>query len=229
MTQLLLELKRQGRKVTWFGVDRDVPLPAGVGVCSPWMDLLQSSPSWESNGLFDYLPTAEKIRGTIYPACDAWPASPPRRAIYADDALLTHPLATLLMASDWTGAPPTFVCTGWELLADEDKFIAQKLRKQGAEVVFEEYEGMPHCFAIMLPDLGSAKRCFQGWAGFLKSAVEDPVTLESKALTVKARTLDEVEIPFSSLGDVSEEEIRSRVLEQIAKGKLAPEDKVAKL
>lgn len=219
----MLELRRQGRKVTWFGEERELPMPAGVGVNSPWMDILQSSPSWTRNGKYDYLPAVDRTRAVTIPACEAWPASPPRGQIYVEDGLLTHPLATLLMARDWIGAPPTYVCTGWELLADEDKYIAQKLRSQGVTVEFEEYEGMPHCFAILLPDIAAARRCFNRWAGFLKQTVEAPETIESRATTVRAKTLDEVELRSEDLSDMTEEDVRARVHAQVAAASLQPE------
>lgn len=216
LVQTLLELRRQGRKITWFGEERDIPVPAGVGVSSPWVDILQSSPSCNGNEQYDYLPAVDKLRAAPAPPCAAWPTSPPRGQIYADDAFLTHPMATLLLARDWTGAPPTYICTGWELLADEDKYIAQKLESQGVKVVFEEYEGMPHCFAIVLGHTAGAQRFDGRFAGFLKKAVEAPDAIESSATMIKAKTLEEVKLPFRSLCDKSEEEVRMRALSQVA-------------
>ncbi|KAM0286793.1 hypothetical protein ACHAQH_000813 [Verticillium albo-atrum] len=229
LLQTLLELRRQKRTITWFGEEREVPLPAGVAVCSPWMDLTQSSPSWEANAAFDYLPTPKRHRTVAIPPCEVWPASPPRKSMYADDALLAHPLATLLMARDWSGAPPVYVCTGWELLADEDRYIAKHLRSQGVHVVFEEYEGMPHCFVLVLPDMPNARRCFEGWTGFMKSVVGTFAGIESRAISVKAKTLEETELSFESLSEFSEEEIRSRVLKQIADYVPAPPEASARL
>ncbi|KAG7135729.1 hypothetical protein HYQ45_006541 [Verticillium longisporum] len=229
LLQTLLEPRRQKRTIAWFGEEREVPLPAGVAACSPWMDLTQSSPSWEANGAFDYLPTPRRHRAISIPPCEAWPASPPRTSMYADDALLAHPLATLLMARDWTGAPPVYVCTGWELLADEDKYIAKHLRSQGVPVVFEEYEGMPHCFVLLMPGMPNAQRCFEGWTGFMKAVVGTFGGIESRAVSVKAKTLEETELSFESLSEVTEEAMRSRVLKSIADNVPAPPEASAKL
>ncbi|PNH40461.1 hypothetical protein VD0004_g6545 [Verticillium dahliae] len=229
LLQTLLELQRQRRTIAWFGEEREVPLPAGVAACSPWMDITQSSPSWEANGAFDYLPTPTRHRAISIPPCEAWPASPPRTSMYADDALLAHPLATLLMARDWTGAPPVYVCTGWELLADEDKYIAKHLRSQGVPVVFEEYEGMPHCFVLLMPGTPNAQRCFEGWAGFMKAVVGTFGGIESRAVSIKAKTLEETELSFESLSEVTEEAMRSRVLKSIADNVPAPPEASAKL
>ncbi|KAM0331716.1 hypothetical protein ACHAQA_003395 [Verticillium albo-atrum] len=229
LLQTLLELRRQKRTIMWYGEEREVPLPAGVAVCSPWMDLTQSSPSWELNGTFDFLPTPKRHRSIPIPPCEAWPASPPRTSMYADDDLLSHPLATLLMARDWRGSPPVYVCTGWELLADEDKYIAKQLHSQDVDVVFEEYEGMPHCFVLILPDMPNAQRCFEGWSGFMKSVVGTFAGLESRAVSIKAKTLEETELKFDDLSDATEAEMRSRVLQEIATHIPAPPEASAKL
>jgi acetyl esterase/lipase len=200
----------------WFGSERKVPLPAGVALNSPWLDITQSSPSWVENAKFDYLPSGKFDIGSInIPQCEVWPTIPPRSHIYVDDDHLVHPLATLVLNKSWEGSPPVYICTGWELLADEDKFMGSKLVRDGVTVVFEEFEAMPHCFAILLASLPGARRCYNGWAGFIKSAVENPTALESKAVTVKARSLEEVELDFASLSPVDDEEMRDRVLESV--------------
>ncbi len=167
LLQTILELGRQKIKIAWFGAERDVPLPAGVAVNSPWMDLTHSSPSYMTKAGFDYLPPppphglgTESMR----PPCPAWPTVPPREHIYVDDGLVLHPLVTLLMVRSWAGAPPVYICTGWELLRDEDRYAAGKLHRDDVTVVLEEYEGMPHCFAILLSHLPGARRCLDGWA-----------------------------------------------------------------
>ncbi|KAF6792319.1 lipase esterase [Colletotrichum sojae] len=211
LLQLLLELRRQGRKILWLGVKRDVPLPCGLALNSPWLDMTQSSPSWEANWEFDYLPKSSVFAEYSPPPCDAWPAKPPRASIYVDDHLLTHPLVTLVMAQSWEGSPPVFMCTGWELLADEDKFMARKLREDGVPIVFEEYEGMPHCFALILAKAPNAKRCFESWTGFMKMAVSNPEGINSKAVTIKAKTREVAHREFASLSIMSKEELHGRV------------------
>lgn len=182
-------------------------------MCSPWVDLTFSSPSWRSNEAFDYLPALQRQTGRKPPPCEAWPANPPRRHLYIADELVAHPLATLIMARDWKGAPPVYICTGWELMEDEHKFLARMLRLQGVPVVFEEYEAMPHCFAMALAQTRHARRCLDGWAEFIRTAVEKgPEAVESKALLIKAQTLEEMEREFSSLGEETEDEARTRVL-----------------
>lgn len=214
LLQAVLEIRRQNLKIAWFGEERDLPLPAGVALNSPWVDLTLSSLSWERNAEFDYLPSVTAKSFENHLPCEAWPANPPRANLYADDGFLNHPLVTLVMANDWAGAPPIFMCTGWELLADENKFLALKLKQDGIKVVFEEYEAMPHCFAMILTNLPAARRCFHGWAGFINSVVRDPTSINSKAITIKAKTLREVELDLAA-DHLTEDMVRERVQAQI--------------
>jgi acetyl esterase/lipase len=193
-------------------------MPAGIACNSPWLDITQSSPTWERDSPtpFDYLPK-NRAEGAPGPkACDAWPASPPRKSLYVDDALATHPLVSVLMNRDWRGLPPIYMCTGWEILAREDRFLARLLAAQGATVVFEEYEAMPHCFAMILTWTPSARRCFDAWAAFIRKAVDDPAAVESAATTVRARSLEEVPLAFEDLSDLSEEQVRDAVAAKAA-------------
>ena len=188
-------------------------MPAAVTLNSPWLDITQSSPSWEGDvpEPFDYLPKPDIVAKGVLQDCDIWPSQPPRKHLYVDDDLIAHPLASVVMSRSWDGSPPMYICTGWEILALEDKYFAKKLRSQGVPVVFEEYEAMPHCFAMILEKVPSARRCFDGWAGFIRNAVESPGTLESKATEIKAKTLEEIDLDFEELSSHTEEGIRERV------------------
>jgi len=89
LLQTILEFQRQDLKIDWNGEQRDVPIPAGLALSSPWADLTSSSPSCGSNGGTDYLPpmgtgVEERMQP---PPCSAWPANPPRKNLYAEDAV----------------------------------------------------------------------------------------------------------------------------------------------
>ncbi|KAK0641141.1 alpha/beta hydrolase fold-domain-containing protein [Cercophora newfieldiana] len=212
LLQTLLQLQRSNTPVFWQGENRAVPLPAGVAVNSPWVDITHSSPSCESNASFDYLPplSMQLNQEPKRPKCSVWPVDPPRALMYADDDMVMHPLVSLLLAPSWAGAPPIWLCTGRELLSDEDKFMANKFYKDGVRVVYEEYEGMPHCFALLFEKLAEARRCMEGWAGFAKGVVEGGKVKERFTM-VKAKTLEEVEVDPETLGPYSVQEIRERV------------------
>lgn len=216
--QTLLELRRQDARVSWFGSDRDLPLPAGVAVNSPWADVTHSMPSCKANAPFDFLPspTRQARHAPSWPPCPAWPASPARASMYVADALLDHPLVSVLRAPGWEGCPPVYICTGRELLADEDKFIASRLHSAGVRVVFEEYDAMPHCFALVMPKSKGAGRCMDGWTGFIGRVVgEGPEGVESAFTRVEARTLKEVKLDPSALSPFTMEEVTERVRKQV--------------
>ncbi|KAH6647697.1 alpha/beta hydrolase fold-domain-containing protein [Truncatella angustata] len=207
LLQTLLELRRQNTKITWFGEKREIPLPAGAALNSPWLDMVQSFPSWKSNLKWDYLPAPNLLADKKTPADNIWPASPPRKHLYVDDAYLLHPLASLQMVKSWNGSPPIYVCTGWECLADEDKYLVSRLTKEGVTVVFEEYEAMPHVFAPILGHTPEAKRCFDGWTKFMSAVVENPESLKSSYTRIKAKTCEESEIDADTVSSLTDEQI----------------------
>lgn len=106
-----------------------------------------------------------------------------------------------------------YICTGWELLGDEDKYFAGKLARDGVRVTFEEYEAMPHCFALVFPWLQGSRRCFKGWSEFIKGVVDgnDKEKESSTFVTVKASSLDEVTIEPEKLSPFGDEEVWERV------------------
>lgn len=212
LTQLLLEFKRTGTKIHWFGQEVTVPLPAGLALSSPWLDLTHSSPSCTTNAVFDYLPTLRGLDKTPRPSCTAWPANPPRKVLYCADALITHPLVTLVMAQSWEGCPPVYISCGWELLADEDKYMATKLHSDKVPVIFEEYEAMPHCFPMVFKGSPLSVRCFEGCTDFIRNVVEKgPGSVETAFRTIQAQTLKEVNIDPTELSPYTEEELRNRL------------------
>ncbi|CAJ2505299.1 Uu.00g126930.m01.CDS01 [Anthostomella pinea] len=223
LLQTLLHFRRHHVKIPWFGEEREVPLPAAVTANSPWLDLVQSMPSWTTNQKWDYLPPAKLLSSKQPPADEAWPAKPPRKHIYIDDAYMLHPLASLHLSKSWEGAPPIYICCGWECLADEDKYLASKLTKDGVTVVFEEYEAMPHVFASILTKLPESRRNLDGWTQFITAACKDPESIKSTFTSIKAKTLEEVEIDIKKLTPFSEEDVSTMAYERIGRKAPLPE------
>ncbi|KAI1809695.1 alpha/beta hydrolase fold-domain-containing protein [Poronia punctata] len=220
LTQTLMQLRRQNIKVTWFGSERSVPLPAGITLNSPWLDLTNSFPSWTKNQKWDYLPAPQLLEESKPPPDHIWPTDPPRKHLYVDDALILHPLVSAHLTQSWEGAPPTWVCCGWECLADEDKYLVSKFRADGVPVVFEEYEAMPHVFAAILPRAAETERCLEGWARFVVAATEDPDTIKSSYTYIKAKTLEESEGDVGSLTPYKEKDVLRMAYEKL--GRKAP-------
>jgi hypothetical protein len=164
-----------------------------------------------------------------FPPCSIWPTTPPRKNLYAEDALLCHPLVSPLIAKSWKGSPPLWIETGQELLTDEDKYIAMKASTQDVKVVFEEYEAMPHCFAMVLKSLPASKRCFDSWSGFITQVVERPGTVETKGTSIKPKSLEEVTLDVGTLSEMKEGEVRERMRERVVKMSSKQPDSMSKL
>ncbi|KXJ86296.1 acetyl-hydrolase-like protein [Microdochium bolleyi] len=229
LLQTVLELRRQNRQITWFGEQREVPLPGGVAVNSPWLCIVQSMPSWDRNSRWDYLPPARMLESKQPPPDDAWPANPPRRHLYVDDAYLLHPLVSLQMNATWKESPPIYICTGWECLADEDRYLASKLRRDGVQVVLEEYEAMPHVFAVLLAHLREAKRCMEGWSKFIVDVTEAPEKIQSSFTTIRAKTLEEVAIDVEKLTPYSDSDVQDLAHERLGRNAPPVSEALAKL
>ncbi|KAI1436187.1 alpha/beta hydrolase fold-domain-containing protein [Xylaria sp. CBS 124048] len=218
LTQTLMHLRRQSRRMTWYGAKRVVPLPAGITLLSPSLDIAQSMPSWSTNQKWDYLPDPELRHTRPEPARDQlWPATPRRRYIYVEDPLLLHPLASVHMSRSWAGCPPVWISCGWECHADENKYLVARMLADHVPVVFEEYEAMPHAFAVMMPRLAESARCVQGWARFIAAARKDPAGIVSSYTQIKAKTLEEVEGNPETLTPYGQKEILELARARIGK------------
>lgn len=212
LLQTLLQFQRQDRRIVWNGIEHAIPLPAGVAANSAWADITRSMPSCETNSKYDYLPTpSSHPDGMEFPKCAIWPANPPRKNFFAEDDMLCHPLVSPLAAKDWTGSPPLWMSTGQELLSDEDKHVASRAARQGVAVHFEEWEGMPHCFCMILMGTKPSKKCFKSWAEFMKMAVKAPQELQPRGMKIRARTWEEESLDMQNISRYTDEEVAVRM------------------
>lgn len=230
LLQTLLQFRRQGAKVTWNGQEREVPLPAGVATCSAWADITHSSPSCEMNKKYDYLPpVSANPDGYSFPSDEAWPTNPPRNNLYAEDAMVCHPLVSPLSAKSWEGSCPLWIETGEEILTDESKFVATKAARQGVKVVYEEYGSMPHCFAMLLETIPASRLFFDRWAMFITDVVERPEELKAGGKRIVAKSLREDVLNLETMCAFSEEEVKGRMKERAGKLSQRRPDMLAKL
>lgn len=203
LLQLILELQRSSLKIIWYGEERVVPVPGGMACLSPWLDITLSMPSNVTNRQFDFLPKRE----LQFKSSGVWPSNPPRKFMYANDTLVSHPLVSPVTVTDWRGSCPIYVAVGWELLADENKFTIMQMANQGVTIVYEEYEAMPHCFGLLLPKAASFGKFHQSWAQNIKKIVNRPYEMKTSGTLIRARSLKCEELNIYNLSPLTHREI----------------------
>jgi acetyl esterase/lipase len=109
--------------------ERGLPMPAGLVLLTPEVDLTESGDSFQSNELLDVM----LKRGL--PECNL---------LYAGGRDLADPLLSPLFA-DVAGFPPTFVQAGTrDLFLSNAVLFHRKLRRAGIEAHLHVWEAMPH-------------------------------------------------------------------------------------
>ncbi|QDS75499.1 hypothetical protein FKW77_004822 [Venturia effusa] len=216
LVQLLLQIHRSSPSpsIQFHGQKVDIPLPAGMALNSPWLDVTRCMPSLESNAKYDYLPSVSHSENLEPPPCSIWPASPPRTDLFCEGSALCHPLVSPLAAMDWRNCPPVYITVGEEMLADENEVLARRLAKQGVKIVWEQFEGMPHCFAMLLDLLGDrgATMCLESWAENIRLMVEKPEECKTKGTWFTAKKYEKVDVDLSSLlSEMSDEDVLGRM------------------
>ena len=218
LLQLLLHLRQtsstQTPTVRFHGQDVPIEIPAGVACQSPWLDVTLSSPSFQSNRKFDYLPSPRDVRS--FPTCALWPTHPPRGDLYCELAMLAHPLVSPLGARDWRGACPVFVACGEEVLADEARVVARRIARQGqggGGVRWMQFEAMPHCFAMIFVGGRESRRALGEWAAFIAKVVKGE-TVETGGSWFEARTMREEPVDVKGLAEeLPDGEVEKRMKE----------------
>lgn len=144
-----------------------------------------------------------------FPACEAWPADPPRGDLYCELDALCHPLVSPTAATDWKGAPPMLFLCGEERAADCNRVVAQRAYDQGVEVVWEMYEGLPHIFMLLMERLSHSRMGMERWAGFCRECVYGKV--RSRGTVVGVERLERREVEMGRLTELSVEEAVRRM------------------
>lgn len=210
LLQLLLHLNRSRSIIRFNHQDISIPLPAGVAVNSAWTDMMRCMPSTVENAKYDYLPlppTRKEIASVL--PCSIWPTEPFRGNIYCDTSILCHPLVSPLAAEDWWGSCPIWLGYGQEMLLDDGKYVAAQAAKQGVSVVWEEWEAMPHAFALVLKGIPQSKKFFKDWAAFCSRVVEqggEGINTQGTWFAAKGKREEDVDV--QALGAMSREEVR---------------------
>ena len=235
LLQLLLTLKRIGiPSIKFHGVDVPIELPAGIALNSCWADVSRSMPSVRTNAHFDYLdaPMADGISKSDPIPDDLWPAKPPRAEIFCNASMLAHPLVSPLAARPeiWKGMPPAWLCLGNEGLEDEITILARRMHQGGGLVQFVGYEGMPHCFALILITSPKGRDCFGRQASFMTDVVNGSGPASSQAVWVKAfsNPLEPREVDFEKLSELTDADVANAMDRMQTHAKRREEEAVKK-
>ncbi len=125
--------------------DRDVPLPAGAALLSPWLDLSQSGESMDGKADADPIVQREPLQRMA----DA----------YLNGAHPETPLASPLFA-DLRHLPPLLIQVGTaETLLDDSRRFAERARAAGVDATLEVWDDMVHvwhAFGFVLPEARDA-------------------------------------------------------------------------
>jgi len=214
LLQTLLTLRRVHPTVRFHGRDMPIELPAGVATVSPWCDVTRSMPSVVHNAKYDYLdrpkqtPDHSSVYRPSFPEDDEWPRTPPRVDLYSNANSILHPLVSPLAAREelWKGAPPILITMGEEGLTDEDLILARRLHRVGAPVIAEMFEGMPHCFALIMIGTPAGRRFYKTLAQFCRDAVAGRVTPSPNLTYIGFKLRNTREIPLESAVNLSDDE-----------------------
>jgi epsilon-lactone hydrolase len=134
--------------------ETDLPLPAALGLGTPWVDLTRTG---------DTLSTNENIDDVLvtYGALIESAAK-----LYAGSIDLKHPLLSPIYG-DVTGFPPTMLTSGTrDLLLSCTVRMHRKLRQEGIQAELQVFEGISHAEYLLIPDLPEAKEVFREQARF---------------------------------------------------------------
>ncbi|OCK81169.1 lipase/esteras-like protein [Lepidopterella palustris CBS 459.81] len=170
--------------ITVNGSEIDIPFPAGVALYSAEGDRTHALPSYESNAKLDLLQIPQPCLDDRFPPDAIWPSKPPRGDIYCEISALCHPLVSPITASpqSWSGMPPFWFSYGQEQLVDDGRVIAQRIFKNGGTVQFAEYEGLPHIFAFLFPQIPQSANLLVSWANFCTKCVENPRSINTRSV-----------------------------------------------
>ena len=131
----------------------DLPLPSGVALFSPWLDLTVSAHSYGTRAESDLLFSAASATA----AADLYLQGHDPR-----DPLVSPVLAEL------HGFPPTLLFVGSEeVLLDDALLLASALSRAGSTVALHSVAGMQHVWPTIWPELPESRTALRLLAGFV--------------------------------------------------------------
>ncbi|KAI8873338.1 hypothetical protein GQ42DRAFT_160592 [Ramicandelaber brevisporus] len=152
--------------------DNSLPLPAGLFLISPWVDLNSHSDSWSRYRSVDYLDMGTRDNSShparLYtkPLAQSWDADVQR--------LANHPYVSPALMKTTAGLPPVLMHSGeCEVIRDDIVEFAMKAKAENSNVVFQEYRDMPHVFHAFnfTGTLEPARRAYADMGIWLRTTV----------------------------------------------------------
>lgn len=111
-------------------------LPAALALLSPWADLMQTGPSYESLRQVDATLSAPELMQSALAYAGG------------QESLLHDPMLSPIYA-DFAGFPPVQIHVGTsELLLSDAEILAERMRAAGVDVALLRWEGMCHVFQM---------------------------------------------------------------------------------
>lgn len=112
------------------------PLPGALCLLSPWTDPAQTGESYRTLRDVDVSINADELMVSAL------------QFVGGDEERFKDPLVSPIYA-DFTGFPPTQIHAGEsEVLLSDSKTLAEVMRRDGVEVSFLHWVGMPHVFQV---------------------------------------------------------------------------------
>jgi len=141
--------------------ENNLPQPAALILNSPWTTFETDLPSRTSNADRDL------VLGKVNPHMYNEVANPSYGGALSRNDLRLSPIY-----ADLTGLPPTLIqIGGYELFVDEGIELLKKATADELNVTLSVYQGMPHDFAILLPDLDDSIKSFAEVKAFVNAHV----------------------------------------------------------
>ncbi len=138
--------------------DQGIPLPAGVVMLSPALDLAGDG---ESHATLADAPLLNKALMDLF------------NSVYVGEGDLRSPLVTPFY-SDLRGLPPVLIHVGDnEVLRDDSVTVAERLRQAGVKVELKVWTDMVHCWQLYGPMLEESMQSIEEMAAFAKAQAAD--------------------------------------------------------
>ena len=137
--------------------DRGGDLPAAAFLISPWVDLALTGESMRTHADLDPLTSYQGL----------WRAT----RLYLGDGDPTRPLASPLYA-DLDGLPPMLIQTGGhEVLIDDARRLAERLRAAGGVVTLEVWDEMWHVWHAWADEVPEARQATERIGAFVRKRI----------------------------------------------------------